>query len=166
MNKEYLLISLPPLSTPSVQTPWVTAPQASNKQVALSPLPEPQGRPSRSKARSAAVGIGNGLVNFTVSALHDLHNCAFLLGAEVSEFLPEQTSSMMQAISEAQVAQLGTINSWIASTFSLNPNDPIYNGFRDKTTLGLEVASLITGGYATANGVVAFNKLAEAPTLD
>jgi len=103
----------------------VAAPQASNKQVALSPLPEPQGRSSRSKARSAAVGIGNGLVNFTVSALHDLHNCAFLLGAEVSEFLPEQTSSMMQAISEAQVAQLGTINSWMASMFSFSPTDPI-----------------------------------------
>ncbi|MBX3719770.1 MAG: hypothetical protein KF898_09005 [Parachlamydiales bacterium] len=66
---------------------------------------------------------------------------------------------MMQAISEAQVAQLGAINSWIASTFSLNPNDPIYNGLRDKTTLGLEVASL----YAAAKGVVAFNKLAKAP---
>ncbi|MGE0669375.1 MAG: hypothetical protein AB7H48_00375 [Parachlamydiales bacterium] len=162
MNKEYLLISLPPLSTPSVQTPWVTAPQASNKQVAISPLPSPQGRSSRSKTRSAAVGIGNGLVNFTVSALHDLHNCAFLLGVEVSEFLTEQTSSMMQAITEAQTAQLGSINSWITSTFSLNPNDPIYNGLRDKTTLSLEVASL----YAAAKGVVAFNKLAEAPTLD
>ncbi|MBS0607615.1 MAG: hypothetical protein JSR57_11750, partial [Verrucomicrobia bacterium] len=58
-------------------------------------------------------------------------------------------------------AQLGTINSWIASTFSLNPNDPIYNGFRDKTTLGLEVASLITGGYAAAKGIVRFSKLAK-----
>ncbi|MGE0669383.1 MAG: RHS repeat-associated core domain-containing protein [Parachlamydiales bacterium] len=155
------VISLPPISTPPIETPWVGAPQVSTKQVAISPLPSPQGRSSRSKVRSAAVGIGNGLVNFTVSAFHDLHNCAFLLGAEVSEFLPEQTSSMMQAISEAQFAQLGTINSWIASTFSLNPNDPIYNGFRDKTTLGLEVASLITGGYAAAKGVVAFNKLAK-----
>ncbi|MBS0653377.1 MAG: RHS repeat-associated core domain-containing protein, partial [Verrucomicrobia bacterium] len=157
------VISLPPLSTPQVQTPWVGASQGSNNQVAVSPLPEPRGHASRSKVRSAAVGIGNGVVNFTVSALHDLHNCAFLLGAEVSEFLPEQTSSMMNAISEAQIAQLGTINSWMASTFSLNPNDPIYNAFRDKTTLGLEVASLVTGGYAAAKGVVAFNKLAKMP---
>ncbi len=64
---------------------------------------------------------------------------------------------------EAQLAQLGTINSWISSVFALNSNDPIYNTFRDKTTLGLEVASLVTGGYAVAKGVVAFHKLVKAP---
>lgn len=115
-----------------------------NKQLPINSLPAPQGRSSRSKLSSAAVGIGNGLLNFTVSALHDLHNCAFLLGAEVSEFCPEQTSSMLQAISEAQMAQLGAINSWMASMFRLSPNDPIYSDFRDKTTLGLEVASFLT----------------------
>ncbi len=70
---------------------------------------------------------------------------------------------MMQAISEAQLAQLGTINSWMSSVFALNSSDPIYNAFRDKTTLGLEVASLVTGGYAAAKGVVAFHKLVKAP---
>ena len=46
---------------------------------------------------------------------------------------------------------------------SIDPSDTTYQSFRSGTTRGLEIGSLIAGGYGAVKGVMAFNKLAKMP---
>lgn len=39
---------------------------------------------------------------------------------------------------------------------SIDESDSVYHSLRSKTALGLEVGSLITGGYGAVKGVVAY----------
>ena len=46
---------------------------------------------------------------------------------------------------------------------SIDESDTVYQSFRSKTTIGLEIGSLVAGGYGAVKGVMAFNKLAKMP---
>ena len=48
--------------------------------------------------------------------------------------------------------------------FSIDPSDSIYQSFRSKTTMGLEIGSLVGGGYGAVKGAIAFYKLMKMPT--
>ncbi|VHO01003.1 hypothetical protein [Candidatus Rhabdochlamydia sp. T3358] len=45
---------------------------------------------------------------------------------------------------------------------SIDASDASYQSFRSKTTLGLEMGSLVAGGYGAVKGMIAFNRLARA----
>lgn len=161
-------VSPPAVSPPSIQTPSVAPPQVSRKQVAINPLPEAQApssssQRSRSTVKAAAVGSSHAFVNLAVSTFQDIQDASFLIGADALGIPILELSSMIEAISEAHCAQIGSINLWTASAFSIDPFDPIYTSFRDQTSLALEVGSLLAGGYGIAKGAMAFNKLAKAP---
>lgn len=46
---------------------------------------------------------------------------------------------------------------------SIDASDASYQSFRSKTTLGLEMGSLVAGGYGAVKGMIAFNRLARMP---
>ena len=46
---------------------------------------------------------------------------------------------------------------------SIDGSDASYQSFRSKTRFGLEVGSLVAGGYGAIKGVIAFARLAKAP---
>ncbi len=46
---------------------------------------------------------------------------------------------------------------------AIDESDAIYQSFRSKTTMGLEIGSLVAGGYGAVKGVMAFNRLAKIP---
>lgn len=48
--------------------------------------------------------------------------------------------------------------------FSVDESDAVYQSFRSKTTMGLEVGSLVIGGYGAVKGVVAFSGWAKLPS--
>ena len=58
---------------------------------------------------------------------------------------------------------MDAIEGWMMDMLSIDESDTVYHSFRSKTTVGLEVASLVAGGYGAVKGVLAFNRLAKAP---
>ena len=50
-----------------------------------------------------------------------------------------------------------------AERFADAESDTVYHSFRSTMTTGLEIGSLIAGGYGAVKGIMAFNKLAKAP---
>ena len=46
----------------------------------------------------------------------------------------------------------------------MDESDSLYHSFRSKTTMGLEIGSLVAGGYGAVKGVIGFTKLARMPT--
>jgi len=46
---------------------------------------------------------------------------------------------------------------------SIDEPDAIYQSLRSKTTMGLEIGSLVAGGYGAVKGFMAFNRLAKMP---
>ena len=165
-------INPPSISPSPIQTPMIASPQIATKQIAAAPLPEAHIQSSAlgSRAKSKLVGIGNGVVNFVAGSLHGLQTASFCAGIGEFGFSSGEISLMRQAISEVQSlaetqsAQINSINSWMTSAFSIDPFDPVYNSWRDKTTLGLEIGSIATGGWGIArSGITVFNKLSKVP---
>ncbi len=70
---------------------------------------------------------------------------------------------MIEAIEQSQEAQMNAVGSWMINRLSADPSDAIYQSFRSKTTTGLEISSLVAGGYGAVKGVIAFNRLAKMP---
>ncbi|MEK7339706.1 MAG: hypothetical protein AABZ92_03205, partial [Verrucomicrobiota bacterium] len=59
--------------------------------------------------------------------------------------------------------QLAAMGSHFMGMLSIDASDASYQSFRSKTTLGLEMGSLVAGGYGAVKGVMAFNRLARMP---
>ena len=53
--------------------------------------------------------------------------------------------------------------SWMMDLLSADPSDTVYRSFRSTTTLGLEVGSLVAGGYGAVKGVIGLRKLVKLP---
>jgi hypothetical protein len=58
---------------------------------------------------------------------------------------------------------MSQIEDWMMDLLSINESDSVYHSFRSNTTLGLEVGSLVAGGYGAVKGIIGFSKLAKAP---
>ena len=58
---------------------------------------------------------------------------------------------------------MDAIEGWMMDMLSIDESDSVYHFFRSTATTGLEIGSLIAGGYGAVKGVMAFNKLVKAP---
>ena len=58
---------------------------------------------------------------------------------------------------------MDAIEGWMMDMLSIDESDTVYHSFRSTATTGLEIGSLIAGGYGAVKGVMAFNKLAKIP---
>jgi hypothetical protein len=70
---------------------------------------------------------------------------------------------MIDAVERSQASQMKAVEGWMMDMLSIDESDAVYQSFRSKTTMGLEVGSLVAGGYGAVKGVMAFNKLARMP---
>jgi hypothetical protein len=115
-----------------------------------------------SNLRSAISGVSHGVVDFVLNSIHDLQTAATYMGAGELELNVRERVQIIEAVEQSQASRMATIEGWMTKMLSANPADPIYQGSRSTTTMGLEIGSLVTGGYGAVKGVMAFHKLARA----
>ena len=58
---------------------------------------------------------------------------------------------------------MASIEGWMMDMLSVEESDAVYQSFRSKTRIGLEVGSVVVGGCAVVKGTLAFNRLARLP---
>ncbi len=117
-----------------------------------------------SKITSALGGVGHGVVDFMVGSLQDLQTTALHVGAGELELTLQERVQIIKAVEQSQATQMSMVDSWIMDTLSFNQSDTVYQSFRSTTTIGLEVGSLIAGGYGAVKGIINFARLAKMPT--
>ena len=113
--------------------------------------------------RSAIGGAAHGVVDFVIGSLHDLQTAAAYVGSSDLEISLQERVLMIEAIEQSQARQMAAVEDWMMDMLSIDESDDVYQSFRSKTTLGLEVGSLVAGGYGAVKGVVALNRLTRAP---
>lgn len=112
-----------------------------------------------SDIKSALGGITHGIADFLLASAHDLQIGTAYLGSRELEMSLHEKMQMIQAIEESQRQQIRGLDIMV----TIDELDAVYQSFRAKTTLGLEVGSLIAGGYGAVKGVIGFSKLARMP---
>jgi hypothetical protein len=85
------------------------------------------------------------------------------MGSQELEMTLHERTAMIEAVEQSQMQQLATLGSHFMDMLSIDGSDASYQSFRSKTRFGLEVGSLVAGGYGAIKGVIAFNRLARAP---
>jgi RHS repeat-associated protein len=116
-----------------------------------------------SDIKSAICGVSHGVVDFVVGSIHDLQTAATYMGAAELELSLQERIQIIEAVEHSQADQMAILGSWMMDMLSIDESDSVYHSFRSTTTTGLEIGSLIAGGYGAVKGVIAFNKLAKAP---
>lgn len=108
-------------------------------------------------------GISHGVVDFCFQSLHDLHTCCAYMGASALEMNLHEMIGVIEAGDQMHANQMRQVESSMMDLFSVNESDALYQTYRSNTTLGLNVASLVSGGAAAIKGLMAFNRLGRAP---
>ncbi len=112
---------------------------------------------------SSLGGTCHGIVDFMIGSIHDLQTAAVYMGSSDLETSLHERALIIEAVEQSQVNRMDKVENWIMNAFSIDHFDAIYQSFRSKTTMGLEVGSLVAGGYGAVKGVMVFNRLARMP---
>lgn len=102
-------------------------------------------------------------MDFVIGSIHDLQSAATYRGAAELEISLQERIQIIEAVEQSQANQMGKIEGWMMDLLSIDESDAAYHSFRSTTTTGLEIGSLIAGGYGAVKGVMAFNRLAKMP---
>ena len=116
-----------------------------------------------SDIKSAICGVSQGVVDFVVGSIHDLQTAATYIGSVDLDIHLQERSQIIKAIEQSQANQMDTIEGWMMDMLSIDESDTVYHSFRSTATTGLEIGSLIAGGYGAVKGVMAFNRLVKVP---
>ena len=116
-----------------------------------------------SDIKSAICGVSHGVVDFVVGSIHDLQTAATYMGAAELDLSLEERIQIIEAVEQSQADQMAKVGNWVMDMLSIDESDAVYHSFRSTTTTGLEIGSLIAGGYGAVKGVMSFSKLAKAP---
>jgi hypothetical protein len=111
---------------------------------------------------SALAGITHGAVDFTVDYLQDLQIAAAYMGSEDIGTCEEKIQ-MIADIQYAQACQAAALDHMFMGLMSVEETDAVYQAYRSATVTGLEVASLVAGGYGVAKGVIGASRLVGMP---
>lgn len=109
-------------------------------------------------------GIGHGVVDFLVGSLHDLQTATVYIGSAELEMSLHERINMIEAVEQSQMQQMAAVESRLVRMIAVDESNTLYQSFRSKATMGLEIGSLVAGGYGAVKGVIAFNRLAKIPT--
>jgi len=112
---------------------------------------------------SAIGGVAHGVVDFVIGSFHDLQMAAAYIGSSELDISIRERILMIEAIEKSQVKQMTFVGSRIMGMLAVDESNAVYQSFRSKTTMGLEIGSLVAGGYGTVKGVIGFSKLARMP---
>lgn len=113
--------------------------------------------------KSALGGISHGVVDFVIGSLHDLQTAAVYIGSGEQELGLQERMQIIETVELSQMQQSSCVESHVLDLFSIDESDAVYQSFRSKTTMGLEIASLVAGGYGTVKGVMTLNRLSRIP---
>lgn len=116
-----------------------------------------------SDIKSAICGVSHGVVDFVIGSIQDLQTAATYMGAAELDLSLEERLQIIEAIEQLQADQMAEVGNWMMDMLSIDASDSLYHSFRSTTTTGLEVGSLVAGGYGAVKGVIGFSKLAKAP---
>lgn len=116
-----------------------------------------------SDIKSALSGISHGVADFVVGTLHDLQTAAVYMGAPELEISHQERIQIIEAVEQSQANQMAALGSMVMDLLSIDESDAVYQSFRSKTTTGLEIGSLVVGGYGAVKGVIGFTRLARMP---
>jgi filamentous hemagglutinin len=75
----------------------------------------------------------------------------------------DERQFMIQLFEHAQESRLSQVEAWVQDTLNIASTDIDYRTYRQNTYLGLEVGSLVAGGYGLVKGAINFTKLARVP---
>ncbi len=117
-----------------------------------------------SDIKSAFYGVSHGVVNFVLGSIHDLQTAATYMGAVELELSLQERIQIIEAVEQSQANQMAKVGNWVMDMLSIDESDAVYHSFCSTTTTGLEIGSLIAGGYGAVKGAIAFNRLAKVPT--
>ncbi|MES2272590.1 MAG: RHS repeat-associated core domain-containing protein [Chlamydiota bacterium] len=104
-------------------------------------------------------GIGHGVVDFMISSLHDLQMMAAYIGSEELEMSLRERMGIIEAVEQSQVHRIDAVESLVMDLLSIDSSDMDYQSFRSKTILGLEIGSMIAGGYGLVKGAIGLGRL-------
>jgi hypothetical protein len=88
---------------------------------------------------------------------------AAYMGVFEIEMALQERVQMIDAIERSQEDQMAAVEGWLMGMLAVDPFDPVYDAFRSYTTLGLDVASLVSGGYGLIKGIAGFSRLVRVP---
>lgn len=75
----------------------------------------------------------------------------------------EERIRIIEAVEQSQADQMTKVGNWVMDTLSIDESDAVYHSFRSTTTTGLEIGSLLAGGYGAVKGIIGFSKIAKMP---
>jgi RHS repeat-associated protein len=110
---------------------------------------------------SAIGGVAHGVVDFVIGSFHDLQTDAAYIGSSELDISLQERIMMIEAIERSQAKQMALIGSRVMGMLAVDESNSLYQSFRSKTTMGLEIGSLVAGGYGAVKG--GFSKLARMP---
>jgi len=116
-----------------------------------------------SDIKSVLGGIGHGFVDFFVGSIHDLQTASVYIGSAELEMSLYERTNMIEAVEQSQMHQMDALGSRLMDMMAIDESNSFYQSFRSKTTFGLEVGSMVAGGYGAVTGVIGFTKLARMP---
>jgi len=112
---------------------------------------------------SALGGISHGVVDFIIGSAHDLQTMLVYMGSGEMEMTLNERVLMIDAVERSQATQMGDVGCWMMDRLSIDESDAVYQSFRSKTTMGLEIVSFVAGGYGAVKGVIGFRRLVKLP---
>src|SRR5262249_5658739 len=91
---------------------------------------------------SAIGGVAHGVVDFVIGSFHDLQTAAAYIGSSELDISVQERILMIQAIERSQARQMAFVGSRVMGMLAVDESNAVYQSFRSKTTMGLEIGSL------------------------
>lgn len=116
-----------------------------------------------SSIKSAICGVSYGVADFVFDSIHGLQTTAAYMGTATLDLNLQERIQVIEAVERSQAHQKAEMESWVMDMLSVDESDAVYHLFRSTTTTGLEIGSLVAGGYGAVKGMIGFSKLAKVP---
>lgn len=110
----------------------------------------------------ASAGVLHGIANFFTHQIADIASLACRIGVNESDDYYERFHFQM-TYAQCQESHLNAIDNWISGCLCVDPNNSIYQNCCSYTTAGMEIGTLLIGGYGAIKGGIA--KAARISTL-
>lgn len=99
-------------------------------------------------------------MDFGVDSFHSLCIGATYIGSEDLGLNLYERIDLIKAVEQSQIQQANALGNSAMGMIGIDESDTIYHSFRSTTAAGLEVASLVAGGYgAVKGGMIGLSKV-------
>lgn len=110
-------------------------------------------------------GATHGLVDFMVGSFHDLETTAVYIGSADLDINLYERAYMIQAVERSQLQRMAELENYLMNMMEIGESDSLYQSVRYNTTTGLEIGSLVYGGYGLVKSAISFTKVTKVLTV-